>query len=331
LTPADADGVVACVRAVYGDTYIIHTELYHIEQILKLNESGRLISIVALSAPGHVVGHYALERHDFGSPVAESGEAMVLPEHQHHHLLERMRTLLEEEGRRLGLRGIFGRTVTNHVYSQKAVERFGEQPCGVGLGRTPKSFRNMSQALPQRMSIVFYFKYLDGPAPASLFLPERHQPIARRIFTQFDVPLEFGRSQPLQGQGDLDVAYEEELLRATFRVRRTGEDLPTQIASAKRQVCASGAEVIFLELPLADPAAPALCESAEDQGFFFCGIAPQLLPQGDALRMQWLGVNLDLSLLQIENPFARELLAYAAAERMQSQVTQNASNQGDQS
>jgi hypothetical protein len=64
LRAEDAEGVVDCVRRVYGDSYIIHTELYHPEEIVALNEVGRLVSVVALDDGGEIVGHYALERPD---------------------------------------------------------------------------------------------------------------------------------------------------------------------------------------------------------------------------------------------------------------------------
>lgn len=315
LMPCDAEGVAACVRGVYGDSYLIHTELYHPEEIAALNECGRLVSVVALDATGRVVGHYALERPDPESPAAESGEAMVLPEHQHHHLLERMRVVLEEEGRRLGLSGIFGRTVTNHVYSQKAVERFGERPCGVSLGRTPKCFSNMRQALPQRMSIVFYFKYLREPQCWPRYVPEHHRAIAQQVYAQFGVSVEFGEPAAAAGHGELNAAYERTLCRATLRVRRAGSDTAEAIRQARRQAVQAGAEVIFLDLPLSQAATPAICTAAEADGFSFCGFAPEYLPEGDAIRMQRLGVPIDPSLLQIENAFARELLAYVDRER----------------
>lgn len=315
LTPADAAGVAACVRGVYGDSYIIHTELYHPEEIVALNQSGRLVSVVALDAAGRVVGHYALERPDPEGRAAESGEAMVLPEHQHHHLLERMRVRLEEEGQRLGLSGIFGRTVTNHVYSQKAVERFGERPCGVSLGRTPKSFRNMDVDLPQRMSIIFYFKYLRRPERLTLHVPDRHRALCERVYAQLDVPVTFSEPEPLAGRGRLDAAYEATLGRASLRARRVGTDTADAVAKARAQAARAGAEVVFLDLPLSQPATPAACAAAEAEGFFFCGFGPEYLPEGDALRMQWLGVPIDPSLLQIENPFARELLVYVEGQR----------------
>jgi hypothetical protein len=316
LLPEDAVGVVDCVRQVYGDSYIIHTELYHPEQIVELNKSGYLVSVVALDPTGRIVGHYALERPDPRASAAESGEAMVLPEHRHHHLLEDMRTLLEKEAQRLGLRGIFGRTVTNHVYSQKVVERFGERPCGVSLGRTPRTFQNMREALPQRMSILFYFKHLGPMQARSLHLHPRHREICSRIYAQFGVPVEWRAGDAADGPGEHVVDFRPELQRAIVQVRRMGHDTADAICRIRRELCRDGrVEVIYIELPLSQPGTSAVCEAAEDEGFFFSGVAPLYLTGGDAIRLQHLAIELDTSLLQIENPFARELLDYVECER----------------
>jgi hypothetical protein len=316
LRPEDLTGVTDLVRRVYGDSYVIHTELYHPEQIAHLNEQGRLVSVVALGPSGSVVGHYALERPDPASAVAESGEAMVLPEHQHHHLLERMRVVLEDEANRLELRGIFGRTVTNHVYSQKAVERFGERPCGVSLGRTPRTFRNMGEPLPQRMSAVFYFKYLRRSEGAPVYLPARHHGICQRIYGQFASVPDLGEPKQPSGEGQLRVDFHPELQRGIIQVRRVGEETADAVCRARRELCRDGrVEVVYVELPMRQPGTPTVCEAAEVDGFFFSGVAPLYLEDGDALRLQYLGVELDTTLLQIENPFARELLAYVESER----------------
>jgi hypothetical protein len=316
VRPEDLAGVADLVRRVYGDSYVIHTELYHPDQIARLNQEGRLVSVVALEPGGSVVGHYALELPDPAGAVAESGEAMVLPEHQHHRLLERMRVLLEGEAQRLGLRGIFGRTVTNHVYSQKAVERFGERPCGVSLGRTPRTFRNMPEPLPQRMSAVFYFKYLGRPGADPVYLPPRHREICQRIYGQFGSGPDPGEPRPPRGEGRHRVDFHPELQRGIIQVRRVGQDTAEAVCRARQELCRGGrAEVVYVELPLRQPGTPAVCEAAEVDGFFFSGVAPLYLECGDALRLQYLAVELDASLLQIENPFARELLAYAERER----------------
>jgi pimeloyl-ACP methyl ester carboxylesterase len=211
LRAEDAEGVVDCVRRVYGDSYIIHTELYHPEEIVALNEAGRLVSVVALDDGGEIVGHYALERPDPSFRIAESGEAMVL---------------LEEEAGRLGLTGIFGRTVTNHLFSQKMVERFGERPCGVSLGRTPRTFRNMREALSQRMSVVFYFKYLGTVDAVRIHVPSRHHEMCRQIYEQFQVQLDLATSQSVPESGDFVVDHHAELKRANILVRRFTKSSP---------------------------------------------------------------------------------------------------------
>jgi serine/threonine-protein kinase RsbW len=316
MQPEDALGVTDCVRRIYGDTYIIHTELYHPEQIIHLNQTGQLVSVVALDPNGQIVGHYALERPNPASGAAESGEAMVLPEHRHHHLLEDMRILLEEEAQRLGLRGIFGRTVTNHVFSQRAVERFGEKPCGVSLGRTPRTFRNMATTFPQRMSTVFYFKYLREIARLPAYLLPHHQEICLSIYEQFGVAVDLREAKTAGGTGQMIVDFHTDLQRASILVYRIAEDTIAAFRKARTDLSENGqVEVIYLELPLSQPGAADLCRAAEEDGFFFSGVAPLYLPEGDAIRMQFLTVDINTSLLEIENPFARRLLAFVESER----------------
>jgi hypothetical protein len=324
LRACDAQGVADCVRRVYGDSYIIHTELYHPEEIVALNESGRLVSVVALTEANELVGHYALERPDPNSRVVESGEAMVVREHQHHHLLEKMRTALEAEAARLGLVGIFGRTVTNHLFSQKMVERFGERPCGVSLGRTPRCFRNMQEALAQRMSVVFYFKYLATVDAIRVHVPPQHHDICRQIYAQFGVRFETPDSPDIAHTGELAVEQHAELQRAVIMVRRVGKDTIEKVRQSHRDLCeARQAEVVYLELPLSQAGTPEVCRAAEADGFFFSGVAPLYFPEGDVLRLQYLNVTIDTGALQIESPFARDLLTYIEHERQRTRPTSN--------
>jgi hypothetical protein len=313
--PTDAAGIVACVRQIYGDSYV-HPELYDTEAICRLNDEGELVSVIATGPEGDVVGHYALERPDLGR-LAETGEALVVPEHRHHQLMENMRTLLEQHARKLALKGLFGNVVTNHVFSQRVVERFAERPCAVTLGWSPKSFHNMSQSLPQRMSELVYFKHLDLPEETVVYLPERHRLWCLRIYEQLSAPIKLRNGSPTNSQasGCLRCEVRSDLARANLRIQSIGCDTASAIRDALASCQQSGIEAVFLDLPLADPGAPALCEQAESMGFFFSGICPLFASTGDVLRLQWLGVELDESLLQIESPLARELLGYVAAER----------------
>lgn len=309
----DAAGVTRLVEGVYGDTYYPR-DLYTPDEIVQLNETEKLVSVVALDSARQVIGHYALERPDLGA-VAEASDAIVAVEYRHHHLLEEMRPLLREQAKRIGLTGLVGYPVTNHLFSQKAEEHFGSDPCGVALGLWPRSFHNMPEPLPQRMSFVIYFDYVC-PAAHVVHVAARHRKMISRIYRQYGISIESCGTEPEVEKGDIVIEHEPEVQTATIRVRRAGADTAAAIREARDQLCdGSGVKAVTLELPLVQPEAAEVCRAAEEEGFFFSGLGPAFAADGDALLMQFIVEDLDLSLVQIENAFAKELLNYAGRER----------------
>ncbi len=314
LMPADALQIPELANIVNGPGYI-HAEVYHPRQLLKLNECGKLVSVVAVHREHGVVGHSALERPDLG-PIAETGEAMVLPDHRHHHLLDRMKVALEVEARKLGLAGVFGNAVTHHVFSQRTEERYKGRPTSFLLGASPATAHRIEGSFPQRVSLLSYFTFLCEPGPTVAHLPERHRPIVGRIYDLLGRPVQFGEPQKLTTTGELSSSYDPATQQGHVRVSKPGRNSAEEIDAARRELMTKfGAEVIYLELPLRHPGCAEVCAQAEELGFFFSGISPQPPGHGDWLRLQYLKDALDLSLLQIESAFAREMLAYIGRER----------------
>jgi hypothetical protein len=175
------------------------------------------------------------------------------------------------------------------------------------------------------MSVVFYFKYLCTVDVARVHLPPRHHDICRGIYGQFQIPVEPLQADGVADAGEIAIDHHVELQRAVIMVRRVGRDTCDKVRSAHRDLCnVENMEVIYLELPLSQAGTPAVCEAVEADGFFFSGVAPLYGPEGDVLRLQYLNVNLDTSVLQIESPFARELLSYVEQERKRVQQIQRA-------
>ncbi|HEY6368029.1 MAG TPA: hypothetical protein VI585_24890 [Candidatus Binatia bacterium] len=309
----DAAGVTRLVESVYGDSYYPR-DLYSPDEIVRLNQAEKLVSVVALDSAGQVIGHYALERPDLGV-VAEASDAIVAVEYRHHHLLEEMRPALREEAKRLGLTGLVGYPVTNHLFSQKAEDHFGSHPCGVALGLWPRSFHNMPEPLTQRMSFVIYFDYVS-PATHVVHVAAPHREMISRIYQQYGICHELCEIAPTVETGDIVLDHELEVQTGTIRVRRAGADTAAAVRQACEKLCDDcGAKAVTLELPLVQPETAEVCRAVEEQGFFFSGLGPAFAADGDALLMQFLAEDLDLSLIEIENPFAKELLAYVARER----------------
>jgi hypothetical protein len=309
----EAPGVTRLVTLVYEDGYYPR-DLYDPEQIVRLNEAGRLVSVVAVNSVGDVVGHYALERPQLGA-IAEASDAIVQPDYRHHHLLEQMRILLREEAIREGLTGLVGYAVTNHTFTQKAEQHFGAHPCGLALGLWPRSFHNMPEPLTQRMSFAIYFKFLRRPARV-VHVATHHREMIARIYQQYDIPVQLREDEPVAGTGVVVAEYDAALETGTVRVYRMGADTAAAIRQACWDLCeGSGAKALTLEIPMSQSGAAAVCLAAEVVGFFFSGLGPAFAGEEDVLLLQLLREDLDLSQLQIEQPFARELLTYVAGER----------------
>jgi hypothetical protein len=313
LLGEDAVGVADCLRQVYGGSYV-HPELYDPAEIIRRNESRELVSVVAVDGSNRVVGHYALERAADGV-IAEAGVAVVVPEVRHHRLMERMRELLEQEAMRLDLIGLFGHAVTNHTFTQHVDERFHEEPCAISLGWSPRTFRNMPEPLPQRMSELLYFKYLRQPGTGKIYLPEHHAEWCIRIYAELRLSVESLPGAATAVDGAMDVEVRPELGRAVFRVRTVGADSAARLQRATDEQVRLGCEVCFVELPLAQAGTPNLCMALENTGYFFSGLGPSFAADGDVLRLQKLNVPLDPSLILLESTHSKELLAYVLKEQ----------------
>jgi len=315
--PGDAIGVAQCVYRSFGYTYG-DADLYYPDRIAHLNETGQLVSIIALDEAGGVVGHLGLERPDMGV-IAESSDAAVAPAHRHRHLLERLRAFAEGEARAMGLQGLVGYPVTTHPFSQRMDEAVGSRLCGVVLGQLPRSttFKGITtEPSPQRVSTLLYFKYMSAPSPTIVHVPAHHRAMAERLYANLGVPVEFRTPGTATGAGRLVVSLDRQWGYGEVFVQALGADTMTEIRRARADLCAvAETEVVYLYLPLAEPGTPELCARAETEGFFFSGIGPRFATDGDALCLQYVGGELDPRLLQIATPLGKELLDYVTAER----------------
>lgn len=310
MTTADAAQIPTLANQVNGPAYI-HDEVYHPERMMQLNGAGRLISVVAIDDQQRVVGHCALERPNL-ELVPEIGEAMVLKEHRHHHLLDLMRQELEAEGQREALFAITGNAVTHHVFSQMSEERGGGRPIGFMLAASPPTAMRVDY--PQRISLLSYLKFLEqSPPAATIHVPDHHRAILGRIYQQAGRQFVHGAPAPAAGAGTLKASVDHASARAHIKVTRPGRDSVAQILATRDSL--SAAEVVYAELPLADPGCAQICRQLEERGAFFLGLASGEPEEGDSLRLNLRAPRIDPDLIKLNSDFARELLAYIVAER----------------
>jgi anti-sigma regulatory factor (Ser/Thr protein kinase)/GNAT superfamily N-acetyltransferase len=317
LRPEDALQVAQCIYRTYGYTYS-NEDLYYPERIVHLNATGELISAVGLDEAGNIVGYCALERPGLG-PIAELGQAVVIPAHRGRGVFGLMIDYLTAEARHLGLVGLYTQATAAHVFTQRAVEDYMHF-CGMTLGYIPRTrvYKNIqTHSSAERTSLTLQFVYLVEPPTVSLYAPPPHREMLTRIYAHLHAPVEFRESSvAAEEPGQVSVHLNRSYGTGMIRVQRVGADSAAEIRRAVSDLSTvAGAEVVYLELPLAQAGTPDLCRAAEEVGFFFSGVGPHFAPDGDALRLQFLNTALDPALVQVYSPFGQELLAYVAKER----------------
>lgn len=145
----DAVEISRCAYRSYGYTY--EDYIYFPERIMEMNRQGLLKSVVAVDSKENFLGHMALKFNFPGDVTAECGAGSVNPAFRRLGLMGKMDEWLQQEARRSGMRGLYGRAVTSHPASQKMCLKQGYRPCGILLGNFPGDvdFKNIAGPVKQ--------------------------------------------------------------------------------------------------------------------------------------------------------------------------------------
>lgn len=322
LQPDEALQVTRLFWLAYGYSYK-NESFYRPEGLLDLVNQGKLLSYVAVTREGDVVGHAGLLRPG-PEPMAEMGLLIVSPEHRGRGLMEGFGRALDEKAQALELFGVSFNPVTSHSVSQRQSIAMGGVPCGLELGACPprifKGMKKTDRAL-QRESYLHCFRYLAPPPPALAHVPQRHRPMIERIYEKLGRTLLPSSPQPdaesENEPGEYTVSFDRGLLKGRISVARGDTTLwPELRRAASDLVHIAGAEVVHLDLPLAHPATAPLCEIAEESGFVFTGVRPHAAKDSDLLRLTRLACPFSLKHLRLYTRFVKDLGAYIEEELM---------------
>jgi anti-sigma regulatory factor (Ser/Thr protein kinase)/GNAT superfamily N-acetyltransferase len=318
MRPEEALQVARIFWLAYGYSYK-NEDFYRPEGLIHLVGSGRLVSFVAVTRQGEVAAHAGLLRPE-PVPMAEMAVLVVSPAHRGRRLMEALTEALIAEAGKMGLLGLSFNPVTSHAVSQRQTFALGAKPCGLELAACPpRRFKAMhlSEGSPQRESLLHCFSYLVVPPPAHVHIPDRHRDMVERIYAHLSRPLLPGAVAPAPLLGDYTVAFDRDLQKGTIRVvQAEAGQWPELHRAAVDLVEIAGAEVVELDLPLAQPDTPSLSERAEAAGFFFAGVWPHAAGDGDVLRLTRLASPIDSDQLRFDGDFTQTLARYVNEQRL---------------
>lgn len=312
----DAPGIARCFLAVYGHHYV-HPDVFSPHRYWARVARGEAIPVVARDGSGEVIGHVALER-EAGAPVAERGEAVVLPQFRGHHLLERMTERLAKEAERHGLAGVYAEPLTIHTFSQRNDARAGMPVCAALLGANPEDFRPKDIACPtagQRQSYLRTFRFVTPPTARRIAPCGPYDEVVRRLYDTLGVALApADPASPATPESRTRIRVNDRGY-GVIRFDQIGSACAIELDQALRDAEALGARSVQLSARIADPLVPQLITTARSTGFFFCGLGPGFAEGEDLLLLQRLTEPLDTAKLQLFSDDAKELVAFIDADR----------------
>jgi anti-sigma regulatory factor (Ser/Thr protein kinase)/GNAT superfamily N-acetyltransferase len=323
MEPGDAVEIARCIYRTYGYTYPGES-IYFPERIVTMNQSGEMISAVAVTEAGQVIGHCALSGQP-GDRVLEMGQAVVAPAHRGRGVLKGLTDLLMQEARQRGLTGLFVHAVTIHPFSQRVSLKYGFRESAILLGYAHRHVQMKAFAdeeLPQRETVVYGYQALGEEPRRAIFPPVHHRSIIARIYRHLGLERELilpevslpgaEPGQPPSGvpRFDLSTGVVSALGLGLMEVVSYGPGIEQEVKDRLRDLCHEGIAVVYLKIPVGDPQTAVLCQRFEQWGFFFSGIQPR--PDGkDFLCLQYLnGPRIDYDRLQIYSDFGQELVGY---------------------
>ncbi len=302
-----ADEGVKLARLFYKNReYNYEDDVYFPEKISELVESGLMVSAVAVMADGEFAAHMAIIKKKPDSFVGETGLSSVDPDHRSERLLEPLKRKLLEQARMDEMYGLYSETLLNDANSRQINKEIGAKETGVLLG----CLAGENSGGARHAALLTYIRVGEEP-PRIVYPPFHHRTMINRIYNNAGLRRRTDAMAIAEGAvraGDvtrLETRIVPETEFGYITVLHYGPDFQDAVQVQQAELMRHRAGCIYLDLPLANPATPELCGSAEMLGFFFAGIIPET-SSGDMLRFQYL-VRPDYS-----NPPADSLSALGA-------------------
>lgn len=299
--PEDALGVTGLFRLIYGNDYPIRTYLEP-ELLIAENAAKRVVSSVARTPKGDIVGHSAVFQSSPFAGIRESGSGVVHPAYRggmgiFGRLLEHAQ---EVQDNYLHGEGLHGEPVCNHVFTQRATHKLGWRTMALEVDLMPAATYAQEKSAKGRVSTLINYKTFR-PRPQLVYLPARYESQLRAMYANLDDTREFSRSQgePPSGSQTRVVTQIFDFAQvARLAVHDAGADFEQVIMREEARAAERGVLVFQVWLKASQPWVGWVADKLWDNGHFLGGPLPRwfdddgLLMQRVAHRPHWEQIEL---------------------------------------
>jgi len=286
--PEDAEGVARLFLSVYGEDYPIRTYVEP-ERLIAENRKGTIISSVARTQKGDVVGHNAVFRSAPHDGIYESGAGLVDAGYRGGKgILTRLVAHGQEvAAHKFGLEAIYGESICSHIFSQKLCHGFGWITHAVQVDLMPASAYEKEKSAEGRVSVLLDVKTLRS-RPHPVHIPDAYRDPLTFIYEGLDDERQFTPSEkglPSDTKTRLQVQIFDFAQVARVTVHETGSDFASAVDKLEKDLKKKGVQVVQVWLNLAWPWIGAAVDILRAKQFFLGGLLPRWF-NTDGLLMQ---------------------------------------------
>lgn len=317
--PEDSVKISKLAYNTYGYSYADY--IYYPEKITDMVGKRELISQVAVTPSGEIIGHMALEFSDDSDTVAELGVAFTNPKYRGLKVFHKLNLSLIEKAEEVGLKGFFVNAVTGHIASQKGSARYGLKPVGIILGAYPCKtyFKGLTDVIEEKLNALLMFSPLNAKEEKKLYVPVKYANTIERTYAALSIKRKYTvgeiRKNISPEKGIVNSSSNSVLNTASIKVLKCGKDTVEEIVSKWKYHKLDRVDTVYLYLNLEDESTPAVVEEANGIGFIYAGMLPDYLNGKDTLILQYPN-NLKIKFDDIElfHEESKEILAQIRSE-----------------
>jgi hypothetical protein len=304
----DAPGIARLFREVYGEAYPIRT-YYLPDQLIEENAAGHIISSVARTPAGEVVGHNALVLTDPATHLYENAAGAVLPAFRGQGVFPRLfKHTIVNTTKCFGIEGIVGEPVCSHTHVQKMCLQLDFKESGLEVDLMPASAYGVDSGASNRVSVLLGF-FMLKPRTQTVQIPMAYRDELEYLYAGLHVERTFVFSKnglPAEGssQGSMNLFDLAQVAR--IAIDCIGPDFEPFIGRLESEAHEKGTVIFQVWLPLASPFTSAATDILRGHGYFLGGILP-CWRNGDGLLMQKVGQEPDWESIALYSERARRI------------------------
>ncbi len=297
--PEDAPAIGKLFRTVYGDEYPVKL-VYDPPALTAAFHDKENIPVIAKSENGEIIAHVALYRSAPNRALYEGGQGLVRPDFRGTGVITGLNQYaLEVVGPGLGMEGVFGEAVCNHLYMQKAWGRFAKLETALEVDLMPAEAYVKEGSATGRVAALLQFALLGGRSQ-TVCLPTVYERYLRTLYADVNRDHDFraGDENPPAGKTEVRIQVFDFAKVARVTVDEAGSDFEGLFSTKEADLLERGMVVIQVWLKLCRPYVGRLTEILRTRKYFFGGPLPRwfgtdgLLMQKVVGRPNWEGIHL---------------------------------------